>query len=1010
MATNEAVVYDFPQTTETMHKFLDSKGLIKKDADGKDVEDLSRAEMLMILYRHPKLLDEFKNYSGNTLVDPLPYALIENVPGHGLGLSPGEKPRILQWIESGLITWDELIKFIPSQPSKKQLADSFRQWAAKNYTERNVNDLPEDVLAAAEIQRIVQYGDPDLRRYIVLHIVTKFWQGIPIPDTEGPEGTVSFSDWQDEVNKRFGAFVAPEMCNVETAINGCTTTNGVRQKRIYQQMLQYFYTLETSQRIRGMLLCWNVGAGKTCGLHAMAANFYRKNLKMGYGPNHPDRWRLIWVTRRNLLSVPDSEEFACFRGTADMTMKNAYEVMSITQLFNMLRSFFNISGLVTNAAGDTKLVEPYSKNVDFGEPLKTQDGKYVANYGTNKVFARYRDSSREPVLNSWLRDPKNRDLRTKDPVRADTDPMVLDPLYRTVIIFDEFHLLYDATVIGNELGVPDQKDQFGKVTMRGGQMVFEGLRNMLFHSYRISGMDSARFIASTATPFSEDDPMRFPKLLNAMIADPDKRLPETFDAFSAKYFSGPNNEYIKPEAFVKDFLLKTRGLISYLDNKNPGEFAQLEGGKPQIELVPMNMEQYSVVLKCLAGTLKKPQMDEPKDIDTTQLEANLDPEEMVKRVICTRHAAMYAAGAAGGAFSISAPTATIDREVFDPSKLKEELPLKAPKIKKIIDTIKKIDAEYAATHDGKKPKHVIFSGYSKGWGGKAIASALAAYGGFREMFFEDDEFIENKCLPEQPCPDGVKNRELSTDPLDTFTLLTTSRYYNNKRQIKASYFQKRKDWQRKTIKDSKWNTMEKIIGHPENLNGEKIRIIILSGNMSEGVSMKETLFMHLAESAITDQKEQQILGRVSRSCGHKYHGFIQGRGFPNVRIIIYKDILPNDRMFVHRLPDGTYAREDPLQFAKRIYRNAIPMGPDEPATKRENETIENFFKNCFEMMVLSSFDRQMNMGFNCALSAKINSSEGRMIRSIAQWENQPQVQQDDSERSTQAELQNLLNE
>lgn len=995
-AESTSVLYDFPQTTETLTKFLRRYGLVGEN------QNPSRYEMLMILYRNPNLIDELKTMTENTstLKDSLSYALIENVPGHGLGLAPGEKPRILQWIESGLISWDEIIQFIPSQPTKERLASNFREWVNKNYPDHDMSTTSDDTAAAAEIQKILQYGDADLRRYVVLHMLTKFWQGIPLPDTENDDGTLSFTDWQDEVNKRFGAFVAPEMCRVETAINQCTSQNGeARQKRIYQQMMQFYFTMETSKRIRGQLICWNVGAGKTCGLHAMAANFYRKNLKYGYGPNHPDRWRLIWVTRRNLLSVPDSEEMVCFKGSAQMTMKNAYELMSITQLFNMLRSFFNISGLVTTASGETKLVAPYSKDVEFAAPILTDDGKYIANYGTNRVFARYRDTSKQNVLNSWMRNPTNRELRKTDPLAADTEPSTLDPLWRTVIIFDEIHLLYDATIVQYELGIPDQKDAYGKVVMRGGTLVMEGLKNMLHHSYKVSGMDSARCLASTATPFSDDSPMMFPKMLNMFIAEEDKRLPETYDAFSARYFNGPNNEYINPEAFVKDFLIKTRGLISYLDNKNPGEFAQMEGGKPQIEVVPMTDDQYSFVLKCLANSNKRPIVDETKDIDTTQLEATVDPEEMVKRVICTRNAAMFPAPSRG-AFSISAPWATLDREAFRPDLLKEKLPTYAPKVYKMFQNIEKIDAEYAAAHGGKKPKHVIYSGLNKGWGGKFIASGLAALG-YQETFFENDEFVPN-LDPKESAPRQVDIEK------GNFVLITTSRYYHGKRQVKASWFQKRRDWQQKKVKESKWNTMETIIGHRDNLNGEKARIIVLGGNFSEGVNIKETLFMHIIEPAITDQKEMQIAGRIQRSCGQKYQGFIYGRGFPNITVIVYKETLPNERAFVHKLPDGRYIREDPLQFAKRIYRNAIPPGPGETVERRENEAVENTYKNMFEMMYLSSFDRHMNRGFNCALDTRVNNPQGRFVRSVAaSFKEEPPVVHDNSP-TVQSQLQNLL--
>lgn len=90
-----------------------------------------------------------------------------------------------------------------------------------------------------------------------------------------------------------------------------------------------------------------------------------------------------------------------------------------------------------------------------------------------------------------------------------------DPLKKTLIILDEAHKLYAHDIVGAERPDPI------------------AVETALHNSYSISGKDSARILAMTATPYS-DNPMDFMRIMNLMRL-PNELLHTDFNEFAKEY-------------------------------------------------------------------------------------------------------------------------------------------------------------------------------------------------------------------------------------------------------------------------------------------------------------------------------------------------------------------------------------------------------------------------------------------------------------------------------------------
>lgn len=117
-----------------------------------------------------------------------------------------------------------------------------------------------------------------------------------------------------------------------------------------------------------------------------------------------------------------------------------------------------------------------------------------------------------------------------------------DPLRKTLLIIDEAHKLYSASVAASEK--PDTNI----------------LEEMIQNSYDVSGQNSVRLLVMTATPYTEDG-MEMVKLLNLMRLKKDA-FPTEFNEFSSKYL---NEEGAFTTRGKKAWMNEISGYVSYLN-------------------------------------------------------------------------------------------------------------------------------------------------------------------------------------------------------------------------------------------------------------------------------------------------------------------------------------------------------------------------------------------------------------------------------------------------------------
>ena len=193
-----------------------------------------------------------------------------------------------------------------------------------------------------------------------------------------------------------------------------------------------------------------------------------------------------------------------------------------------------------------------------------------------------------------------------------------------------------------------------------------------------------------------------------------------------------------------------------------------------------------------------------------------------------------------------------DRPGFSEDILNKDMIEASPKIVQLLNNIKKIDAEDQRNH-GKKFKHFIFSDIKEGgYGAKIISSVLMA-NGFNNV-------VKARKVSKS------KQLQLYLDVANSqsnFALLCSNSIYG------STFNEKLK----KTVLDT-------FNSRPGNINGNKIRIIVLDSGFKEGIDLFDVKYVHIFEPSMTVADLKQIVGRATRTCGQKGLEFQPGKGWP----------------------------------------------------------------------------------------------------------------------------------
>lgn len=187
-----------------------------------------------------------------------------------------------------------------------------------------------------------------------------------------------------------------------------------------------------------------------------------------------------------------------------------------------------------------------------------------------------------------------------------------------------------------------------------------------------------------------------------------------------------------------------------------------------------------------------------------------------------------------------------DKPSFDAKKFVNDMKTMSPKMVKLIDTIRELDAS-DFNNQGKYFKHFIFSDVKKGgYGAKIISSALVA-NGFNHCFTKSLNVVEPP----------------TTDRDETFGVLSSTAIYD-------------KPFTQKHVK----NVLTMYNDRPENVHGQNMRIIVLDSGFKEGVDLFDVKYVHIFENQRNNADLVQAIGRATRSCGQKGLNFLPNVGWP----------------------------------------------------------------------------------------------------------------------------------
>lgn len=959
---------DVPYTTADLIAWLSQKGVNTSDIDKATNKRIATLRLLM-----PRLQEFVREHPVSD--DMLPYGMLRRPEGRAIG----------KWIRAGVLTIDQVRRLMP----RGQTVETFvkRQ-------NGSLKDTDEGLVSALELY-LARTGDAGAQialRQLAQMVVQNIWRGIQLPGEVWT--SKDYNQWRTAFTERFFAFVGPELDELRALHLGCDPkASAKRDLRNYQRLQQYYFTPIASERARGQLLRWSVGSGKTCGVLAALANFYKQDLVKGRLSDPNTRWRYLWVSRKSMLSIAFADQEAdCFwqnvgakqpaslrpgRGSnatendsrGRPKLSTIIERMSFGQLYRLLASYKRISGIKVEK-GDTK--DESEMREFLGEAKK------------------YSEERR------WIRNPN-------------------DPLYRTVVVVDEVQLLHDRNVPNSEYKLWGPNP---------GQRILQGLKTMLYNSYKVSdAQSSARVILSTATPQDVDDPMLGIKLLNMLMAKPEGRQPENLQDFAALYFNDAWTD-LKANAVREQFLPAVRGTVSYVENDNIGEFAPLSS--LIVVPVPMTRGQWALVNDCLAaGTNKarksakdlidaanKLEGNAVESIDVTNLDvawrnsghsstgvqeqpayegeeliaavdqtcnpkdkncadvqdpnACATPEgegsepnnpnnhrEILKRMNCMRNAMMWGAAGRAGVPSFPQCGMLLDSDNFDNTKASyqgTELAKHSPKLAKVLQTIEEIDRQDLA-QTGKLFKHSIYSVLSTSWGSKLIASAMAA-NGYQECFVEkaaDGKTWQVVRSEKNRLPDGTVNK-------GNFVLITTGAYHNAKKRPTDTPTMGPRVATR-SVSPNTAQEMLNALNKADNAHGELVRFIILGSAFMTGVSLLDVVHGHLMEVPLTDTETLQEIGRFRRLCGSRNLGWKHwgdkagGESWKPADVHVYKEMAP-DATSGFLVQDGAGApkTETGMALLRRIMRNITP----------NSEKATLLIARMFEM---AAFDFDLNKVF-----------------------------------------------
>tara|TARA_B000000437_G_C11689093_1_gene322049 strand:+ start:392 stop:2635 length:2244 start_codon:yes stop_codon:yes gene_type:complete len=186
-------------------------------------------------------------------------------------------------------------------------------------------------------------------------------------------------------------------------------------------------------------------------------------------------------------------------------------------------------------------------------------------------------------------------------------------------------------------------------------------------------------------------------------------------------------------------------------------------------------------------------------------------------------------------FSMQKKMDKIDKDGFKIDNLRDNLEKISPKMIELINNIEKLDKEDMKKYK-RKFKHVIYTDVKESSSGAKMIAASLLTKGYKNVY--------NKNLKMEEYTKENKNKNIA--------LLCSVQIYNKPFPIKL-----------------KKSIISKFNERPDNINGEKIRIIIIDSGYKEGIDLFDVKYLHIFEPLMTKSEEKQVIGRGTRYCGQK---------------------------------------------------------------------------------------------------------------------------------------------
>jgi len=340
---------------------------------------------------------------------------------------------------------------------------------------------------------------------------------------------------------------------------------------------------------------------------------------------------------------------------------------------------------------------------------------------------------------------------------------------------------------------------------------------------QIKAADKIKILLLTATPIFKSI-TDLPKLINIMKYKNEKQLPETLKDFNYRYYNIFGN--LKKSKLSRDI----QGYISYYDIEDDiSYFARKKVMAPI--LIKVEEEHYKKWQKTFKNEAKKYNIKDMKQI----YDPNYKNEEFTSAV--------------SGYFKRSSAMSNLPSSYSRKGEYTE-------KFHKLLKVIKKYP----------KQKHFIISRH-KSAGANGIGFFLESQGWTRLSDNKNDH--------------GTKKPETKVKIAQKLSVLDEKFKLN---QITLTKYTQKREELFKNFKGKKYNSFvifnststakaisqgRSFYNTKENVDGKYCRIFIGDEKFSEGVSLSDTLHVHIFDPFYSKQGEKQAIARAVRRCSHK---------------------------------------------------------------------------------------------------------------------------------------------